>query len=75
MIITKWRYDPKEDEVNCIHEYYIDRPAITEKNERPLFISRDAKVAYFFEQNEQLDPVYCEIPLTGFNHDIKRITI
>ena len=53
----------------------MENPAIKTNNLRPLFISREAKVAYFFELNSANEPVYCELPLDEDTQEVKKIIL
>ena len=46
-----------------IKEYTIDKPFAIKDNIRPVTISEQAEVAFWFERNENNEPVYTEVSL------------
>ena len=49
LIIAFWQYDEQNDEIKVIREYVCDAPFIDSGNNRPLRISEQAKVAFWYE--------------------------
>ena len=66
LIIAFWRYDSQRDDINILREYVIDSPIILKDSVRPLRISEQAQVAYWFERcaNEG-EFNYCEVSLVN----------
>ena len=64
LIITRWDYNPYNDEMVPNKEYVIDKPAVKNGNIRPLMVSKECGVAYFFELDDKDNIMYCEIDLT-----------
>ena len=63
LIVAFWTYDEEEDTIKMHREYVIDKPFAPQNNVRPLNISEQAECAFWFEVNNNLELVYCEVSL------------
>ena len=66
LIIGVWKFHEESDRIEVLQEHTVDTPYCASDNIKPLNISEQAKVAFWFERNDKSgELMYCDISLEG----------